>query len=386
MDFSKKLGPLLGVALLLAVCFGVWRSSKGKLAADQTAVRDASRITLRVVSGSEKIPLLKDERMAKVLLDKYGITLEIQKAGSREIAGLPNLKTFDVAFPAGQPAADKIAHNIGVKKSATAFSTPMVVASWKPIAEMLASNGIVKRDAGAYWIIDMGKLLEMMATGKRWRDLPNNSAFPVGKSVLVSTTDVRTSNSAAQFLALASYLFNGAEIVTTNEQADRVAAKVSPLFLRQGYLETSSSGPFEDYLSIGIGKTPLVWIYEAQFLEQAIQRGVKADMVLLYPKPTLFTKHVMVSLSDKGSRFLEAMADPAALAIAGEYGYRSEGAGNLEAIRASAKAKGLTLPELVDLVDPPSFDILERMIQAVETAKDAPDSTSATKTNKEKSR
>jgi hypothetical protein len=386
MDLSKKLAPLLGLLLLLAVILGAWRSFKGKSAADQSAVRDASRITVRVVSGSEKIPLLKDERLTKVLLDKYGITLEIQKAGSREIAGLANLKTFDVAFPAGQPAADKIARSIGVKRSATAFSTPMVVASWKPIAEMLASNGIVEDKGGAYWIVDMGKLLDMMATGKRWRDLPNNSAFPVGKSVLVSTTDVRTSNSAAQFLALASYLFNKAEVVTTNEQADRVAGKVSPLFLRQGYLETSSSGPFEDYLSIGIGKTPLVWIYEAQFLEQAMQRGVKADMVLLYPKPTLFTKHVMVSLSDQGSRFLEAMADPAVLVIAGEYGYRSEGAGNLDAIRAKARTKGLTLPELVDLVDPPSYDILERMIQAVESAKDAPDSNTATKTTKEKSR
>jgi hypothetical protein len=242
----------------------------------------------------------------------------------------------------------------------------------------------VKRESGAYWIVDMGKLLEMMAAGKRWRDLPNNSAFPVGKSVLVSTTDVRTSNSAAQFLALASYLFNGAEVVTTNEQADRIAGKVSPLFLRQGYLETSSSGPFEDYLSIGMGKAPLVWIYEAQFLEQAIQRGVKGDMVLLYPKPTLFTKHVMIALSDKGSRFMEAMADPAALAIAGEYGYRSEGSGNLEAIRTSAKAKGLALPDLVDLVDPPSFDILERMIGAVENAKDTPDS--PTQVTKEKSK
>jgi hypothetical protein len=115
-----------------------------------------------------------------------------------------------------------------------------------------------------------------------------------------------------------------------------------------------------------------------------IQRGVKTDMVVLYPKPTLFTKHVVVALSDKGARFLEALADPAAVAIAGEYGYRSEGSGNLEAIRVSAKAKGLALPDLVDLVDPPSFDILERMIVAVENAKDTPEI--PTQEKKEKSK
>src|SRR5262249_16407818 len=155
------------------------------------------------------------------------------------------------------------------------FSTPMVVASWKPIADVLAANGIVKQEAQAYWIVDMGKLLELMAAGKRWRDLPGNAAFPVGKSVLVATTNVSTSNSAAQFLGLGSCLFNGSEVVQNAEQADRAAKKVGPLFARQGFQEASSSGPFEDYLTIGMGKTPLVWIYEAQFLEQALQHSVK---------------------------------------------------------------------------------------------------------------
>lgn len=373
MDFKKVLGPLLGLLLLGGVGLGVWYSFTDKSATDQTVARAANRITVRVVSGSEKIPLLKDERLAKVL-DKHGITLDAHKAGSREIAGLSDLRTYDVAFPAGQPAAEKIRLTTGAKRSATAFATPMVVASWKPIAETLAANGIVKQEAGAYWIVDMGKLLELMASGKRWRELPNNASFSVGKSVLVSTTNVSTSNSAAQFLALASYLFNGSEVVATSEQADQAARKVGPLFARQGYQESSSSGPFEDYLSIGMGKTPLVWIYEAQFLEHALQRGVKPDMVLLYPRPTIFTKHVMVALSDKGTRFIDAMADPAALAIAAEYGYRSESASSLEGIRSSAKAKGLTLPDLVDLVDPPAYDMLERMIVAIENARDNPSS------------
>jgi hypothetical protein len=371
MSLNKFLGPLLGLLVLGGVGFAIWYSAAEKTRTDSAAATAAQRVALRVVSGSEKLNLLKDERLVK-LLDRKGITLEVHKAGSREIAALPDLKSYDVAFPAGQPAAEKIRVHAGARKTATAFATPMVIASWKPIAEVLTANGIVRQEAGAYWVVDMGKLLNLMASGKRWRDLAGNTAFPVGKSVLVSTTNVSTSNSAAQFLALGSYLFNGAEVVTTGDQADAAALKVAPLFARQGYQETSSSGPFEDYLAIGMGKTPMVWIYEAQFLEQAIQRQVKPEMVILYPRPTIFTKHVIVALSAKGERFLDAMTEPEALAIAADYGYRSDGAAGLEHIKSSAKAKGLAIPDLVDLVDAPGYDLLERMIVAIEATRDSP--------------
>jgi hypothetical protein len=358
MGLRKWLGPILGLVILAAVGYAVKRS-----ASDRAAT--TSRVTLRILSGSEKMALLKDERLAKVL-ERHGVALEVQKCGSREMPERPDLKSYDVAFPAGQPAAELIRRKTGAKASTTAFSTPMVIASWRPIAEVLAGVGVA-RSEGTVWSVDMARLLDLMVAGKRWRDLPGNTAFAVGKSVLVSTTSASTSNSAAQFLALASYLRNGGEVVASPERAERVALELQPLFGRQGYQEASSSGPFEDYLSIGMGKTPLVWIYEAQFLEQALRHGLQPEMVLLYPRPTLFTKHVMVPLSDQGARFVEAMADPAALAIAAEYGYRSEG---LEALRGAARAKGLTLPDLVDLVDAPAFDLLERMIIAIENAKE----------------
>jgi len=369
VNLKKIVGPILGLFVLAGVFGAIWYSATDK-SSDNLASRLSQRVVVRVVSGSEKLNLLHDERLTK-LLEKRGITLEVQKAGSREIAGLSDLKTYDVAFPAGQSAAEKIRASVAVKRTATAFSTPMVVASWTQIADVLASAGIVRTEGGVHWITDMNRLLELMASGKRWRDLPGNTSFAVGKSILISTTNVSTSNSAAQFLALASYLFNNSEVVTTHQQGEIAARKVAPLFARQGFQEASSSGPFEDYLSIGMGKTPLVWIYEAQFVEQVLQRQIKEGMLLLYPRPTLFTKHVMVALSDKGVRFLDAMANPDALRIAAEYGYRSDVAGGLDVIKAEAKAKGLALPDLVDLVDPPSFDMLEHMILAIEATRAA---------------
>ncbi len=83
---------------------------------------------------------------------------------------------------------------------------------------------------------------------------------------MIVSTDVRKSNSAAMYLALASYVVNGNNVVQNEEDIQRVIPLVEPLFLKQGYSEYSSEGPFEDYLSMGIGKAPLVMIYEAQSL------------------------------------------------------------------------------------------------------------------------
>ena len=66
--------------------------------------------------------------LAKALVAK-GIVLDVQKAGSREIATHPDLKTFDVAYPAGVAAAQKIATATGSRRMSAGFYTPMAVAS-----------------------------------------------------------------------------------------------------------------------------------------------------------------------------------------------------------------------------------------------------------------
>src|SRR5262249_18400883 len=178
----------------------------------------------------------------------------VEKAGSREMAARTDLKQYDFAFPAGAPAALKLMQQTGVNKSYNPFFTPMGVASWKTIAEVLAANDIVSRRADSLLTLDMHKLLTVMRNGTRWRDLPHNTAYAIGKSVLISTTDVRTSNSAAMYLSLTSYLANGDNVVQGDAQVARVLPAVSPLFFEQGYQESSTQGPFEDYVTMGIGK------------------------------------------------------------------------------------------------------------------------------------
>lgn len=375
---KKFLGPALALLLLVGVVVGIVFSARDKQAsasgAQNVAAAAAGSVpaadgntVVRILTGSEKLDFLRDPELAKAL-DAEGIVLDVQKAGSREIATHPDLKTFDVAYPAGVAAAQKIAAATGSRRMSNSFYTPMAVASWKQLLPPLEANGIVRRQGGAYYIADMHKLVGMMEQGARWKDLQPNPAYAVSKSVLIGSTDVRTSNSAAMYLALVSYVANGDNVVDSDAAADQVVDRLLGLFSKQGYQESSSSGPFEDYVTMKLGKSPLVMVYEQQFLQYAFrQTSIDPDMVLLYPQPTVLTKHTIVALTDKGARFADVFErNPEVRKIASRYGFR--GSDNT-ALFAEARARKIEMPQtLVDVVDPPTYDLLERMIVRIESS------------------
>ncbi len=367
MNLRRAIGPALAALLVIGVGIAISRSIQDKRQAEIAAGRAAGGITVRILTGSEKEKFLTDPELAKVL-DAEGIAISVQKAGSREIATRPDLKTFDVAYPAGAHAAVKIAQITGSKRTYTSFYTPMAVASWKSLIPVLEASGLVSRKDGVMYIADMAKLVDIMQKGTRWKDLPGNTAYAVGKSVLISSTDVRKSNSAGMYLALASYLANGNNVVDNDADADKVADRMVGLFSRQGFQESSSAGPFEDYTAMGIGKAPLVMIYEQQFLEYVLSHSnPNPDMVLLYPVPTILSKHTLVALSDNGARFAQVMiSNPKVISIAHRYGFRTQDSAELF---AAVEAKKLVIPHtVVDVIDPPSYDILEKLINHIDAA------------------
>lgn len=367
MNLRKAVGPTLAVLLLIGVAFAIRYSMRDRSEAQIAADRARSSITVKILTGSEKEKFLSDAELARVLAAE-GITITVQKAGSREIATRSDLKSFDVAYPAGAHAAVKIAQNTGSKRTYATFYTPMAVASWKQLIPVLESSGLISRKDGVFYISDMGKLVDMMQKGTRWKDLPGNTAYSVGKSVLVSSTDVRKSNSGGMYLALAAYLANGNNVVDNEADADKVAAGMVGLFSRQGFQESSSAGPFEDYTAMGIGKAPLVMIYEQQFLEYILSHPhPNPEMVLLYPMPTILSKHTLVALSDNGARFAQVMtSNPKVTSIAQRYGFRTQDSSELF---AAVEAKKFVIPHtIVDVIDPPSYDILEKLINRIDAA------------------
>ena len=206
-----------------------------------------------------------------------------------------------------------------------------------------------------------------MLERKRWNQLQGAQPYEVNKSILVSTTDVRRSNSAAMYLALTSNVVNGGEVVSDRATAQKAARRVAELFKRQGYQENYVNGNFDDYVSIGPGKTPLAFIYESQMVSYALARkGVGADMVLMYPQPTIFNKVVFVAMNGKAKALGEALAtDPELQRLAVEHGFRIPDTAQFAQV---ARAAGLAVEErIAQVVDPPSFELMAEMIEIVAT-------------------
>ena len=367
----------IAVTLLLLAGFGaaLFLSLRGQKTDVARQHEDAAVAAAGALSGLIALdvePYFKDERVRKILADKR-LPVAVTRVGSRDMAGKvvaggSSANAPDFFFPSGVVAANQIVDaarkaNITVAQSSP-FHTPMVMASWAPIAQILVANGLAKPLGDKTFGVDMAKLTALMLAKKRWKDLQGSSAYDVTRSVLVSTTDVRRSNSAAMYLALTSQAVNG-DIVTDRPTAQAVAAKVAELFKRQGYQENYVNGNFDDYVSIGIGKTPLAFIYENQMVQFALaKKGVQQDMVLIYPQPTIVNKVVFVALSERAKALGDLLAGNAELQRIGvEYGFRIADTG---VFMQAVKPTGLAVEERISqVIDPPSFEIMAEMIDVV---------------------
>lgn len=349
----------IGIAIVLIV---------GVSAAIFSSVRDRlgpGAVAVRGLIGSEKLPFFQDARVLAAL-HRGGFDVTVATSGSRDIANA-DLSAQDFAFPAGSPAAEKIRRGRSGTTSLVPFFTPMAIATWQPIVDLLTQAGVVKQQQG-YQTLDMTAYMDLVAADKRWKDLPNNTAYPVNKSILITSTDVRRSNSAAMYLSIASYVINGDSIVQNDSgNIDTIVQKTAPLFLRQGFVESSSEEPFEDYLVQGMGKSPMVMIYESQFIARAAANdgSITPQMVLLYPEPTIFSKHTFVGLTADGIRLGDFLAnDPELRGLATQYGFRTS---DTAAFQAFVTSHQLNVPQnLIDVIEPPSYEALEAMITRFE--------------------
>ncbi len=158
--------------------------SAGVLAAIVVSVRNrvvdtpGSQLTIvRGVIGSEKQPYFSDPEVVRAFRN-HGLDVKVDTAGSRQIASL-DLTHYDFAFPAGVPAAEKIRLARKVNTSYSPFYTPMVIASYRPIADLLVGAGVAK-DQGGYYSFDMEAYLKLVAKNTRWGQLPNNTTGLTG--------------------------------------------------------------------------------------------------------------------------------------------------------------------------------------------------------------
>lgn len=357
--------------LLAAVGTGIWYSNDQLRRGHALELAShASQLSIvRGLAGSEKESFLADPKVQQALA-RHGLSLSVRKAGSREIVGLVDPKHDDFGFPSGAPAAAALKARLHAAETFSPFYTPIVIATWRPIAKILESGHLAHPQAGgSYYTLELPGLLQLIQAHKRWKDLPGNDAFPISKGIIIRSTDVRTSNSAAMYLALASYVTNHLAIVQSQSEVDAVEPFMSQLFLAQGFQGSSSAEPFQDYVALGMGNTPLLVAYEAQMVSFWLEhpQQLQGDMVMMYPQPTIYSRHELVPCDEKGRRVGEALEhDPQLQALAHEYGFRT--GGDIKGPELWEK-RGVHVPAtLLDVIDPPTQEWLERMIGGIEHA------------------
>lgn len=350
-------------AILLSV--GIWFSSSK----DGGAIILKKSVDISGVITSEKENFFKDERVITILKEN-GINLQYTRMTSDKIGQAKSVNDLgvysDFIFPSGIQTAEKVRNNFKGSQSYNIFYSPMIIATWKPIVDILRANGATKK-VGQYEAIDLNVLLKFAQDDIRWKNLKNSVEYPVNKVVLISTSDARYSGSAKMYLSLQSYILNNNSVVEKNEEVDKFMPTLKKIVQAQGNRESSSANMTTDYMSIGRGKVPMMFTYESEFLGSAFKNNglVKKDMQLIYPTPTVFSKHVLVVINPKAQVLVDLLkTNPELKKIALENGFRFDGDNG---IVEKAKSVGITIPtDIVDVIDPPNYDVLDYMTEQVE--------------------
>ena len=363
---GRKVSVVLGV-ILVGVVIAAIALGRGLLPfgdgdeGDTTGGSGGKLTQLHGVIGSEKRAYFEDPDVV-ARLGELGDRVSVTTAGSRQIATTTDIAEQDFVFPSSAPATQKVREQGSGYSVDFPFFTPMAVASWKPIADLLVAEGVVSEQNGAY-TLDVNKYMDLARSGKRWRDL--GEAYPSPRNVQIRSTDIRTSNSAAMYLSLLAW-----EVAERDpERRDDVVFlidEIAPFFTAQGYSEASSSGPFTDYLSQGMGAAPMVMVYEAQFLGEQMRPNsrIRDDMVLLHLSPTVLANHGIVGVSAGGKELGRLLSnDPQLQQLAARHGFRPANSGSLADELAD---RGFDAPsDYVNSIDPPSYDRLEQLIDGV---------------------
>ena len=316
---------------------------------------------LHGVIGSEKREYFEDPAVVERLAE-LGYKVKVSTAGSRRIATEVDLEQEDFVFPSSSPATQKVTDQGSGYSADYPFFSPMAVATFQPIVELLEGAGVVRREGDSF-VLDVNAYIDLAQEKKRWRDL--GDSFPSPRNVQISTTDIRTSNSAAMFLSILAWQFGEREPDKAND-VRWLTEQISPFFTGQGYTQSSSAGPFNDYLSQGMGSAPMVMVYEAQFLGEKMKPNsrIKDDMVLVQLDPTVLANHGLVGISPEGKELGRLLStDEQLQRLAAEHGFRP--ASN-DYLTPALQDKQLPPPSsYVSSVDPPNYDRLEALIEGV---------------------
>ena len=291
---KKTINPrLLGLLLLIVIAAGtgiIYQMTAGK--------KEPIRLTGYL--GGEKIGFIEDEEVQEILRHQYGIEIDYSKAGSLDMVILDQ-EGMDYLFPSSQTALEYYRELKGEPaKSEIILNTPIVLYTHKIVSDVLEEQGIVSEEDGVMYL-DMAEMARIITEERSWKEIGLPELYG---NVSIDTTDPAKSNSGNMFAGLLANTLNGG--VTVDEEAlPRIFPQLQEVFDKLGYMETSSSDLFSQFLKMGVGAKPIIAGYESQLLEFAVEQPddfakIKDDIVMLYPSPTVWSTHIYIALTENG--------------------------------------------------------------------------------------
>lgn len=357
---------LLGLIVLLVVAGLAVGISFLDLSSLTRQVERRDPVDVSIFYGGEKSALLKNPRVAEIIENRYKITLNASKAGSVEMVTTLDSTGRDCLWPSNMVAVE-LARLSGkpVKSDETIFNSPIVFYAWADVADALSGAGVVTKRGDGFLTADVQALGALIDDGARWKeDLGLNIYGPFK----VFSTHPAKSNSGNIWSGLLATVLNGGD-VPTEASLPELLPRIKAYFDAMGHMEASSGDIFENFLKQGMGARPIIVGYENQLVEFLNENKDFAELInekirVIYPEPTIFASHPLISLSSKCDRLKEALIDPDLQAIAwSDHGFRTGLIGVENDPSAIAAA---SLPETVSLVVPmPAAAVMQQVIATV---------------------
>ena len=354
MDKKKWIGILIFVFLIVLI-IGIKLFSDGENGLSNLT-------TIYVATGGGKEDFLADEDVKNILRKKYKIDVvfdtwsngkTISKPLIRESINLGNssiinriqsgedisintegVSKYDALFTSDQRFYDyyKLAPNKENNEAARytvltgglTLNTPIVIYSWKEVVNALINEKIVTETDGVYYITDMNKLIDYILNNKKWSDIGLKELYG---NINIASTDPVSSSPGATYYGLLLSILSGGQI--EDDTLDDNLAKLKQFYKKSGYMNNTPADLFERYLKTGMGGEPMIVDYEKSIIDFANSnpngfKQVKDNIVVLYPKPTIWNSHCLTIFTENGKKLFEAFEDEEIQQIAWEkYGFRT---------------------------------------------------------------
>jgi hypothetical protein len=353
MEKKKIIGIAIFVLLILLI-IGIKVFSNKNI--------DSNLTTIYVATGGGKEDFLKDEEVQKIFREKYKINVVFDtwsngktvtkpliresinlgnekiinsiKNGSNVTINTSDVTKYDALFTSDQRFYDyyKLQPNkengesdrYTVLEGGLTLNTPIVVYSWKKVVNCLIKENIVTEIDGVYYITDMEKLMNYILSGKKWKDIGLDELYG---NINISSTDPVSSSPGATYYGLLLSILSEGEI--NDENLEKNLSKLKEFYKKSGYMNNTPADLFERYLKTGMGGEPMIVDYEKSIIDfansnEAGFNQVKDEIVILYPKPTIWNSHCLAIFSENGKKLYEAINDSRISQIAWEkYGFRT---------------------------------------------------------------